>query len=215
MSVKPAPTAIRWARAIAFACVAGLVLGITAQLLRQVDGSAMSLGAATAPWLTIGFFLAVWATRADTGPWEKHVLPIVVVGLYLLTWLLTYHATFAIRESVTQAAAWREAAPWLFVAVPASVILGFVAAATHKDGVIGDVALAVPVGWSIPEIALHVGQGWSEALVVALPAVVLALSPILAVRARQVSLVRVLGTCVVFGVLGLAVLPIARSLIRS
>jgi hypothetical protein len=58
-------TAIRGARRnlTVEALFVGAGLGLIAQVLRQVQGEAMQVGAATAPWLTIGFALAVWTAR--------------------------------------------------------------------------------------------------------------------------------------------------------
>jgi hypothetical protein len=210
---RPArPTSI--ARNLALVALAGLVLGITAQLLRQIGGPVMALGAATAPWLTVGFLLALWTTRRNTSLPEASGLGVATMALYLFVWLLSYHATFAIRESVTQAAAWREAAPWLLLAGPVSVVLGVAAAVAHKPGVVGDVCLALPIAWSMPEIAGNSKQGW-YALVVALPTAALALMPVLAVVRREVRLVRVVVACGLFAIVGLALLPVVRNYIYS
>ena len=202
------------ARIAAASALVGLLLGLSAQLLRQIDGPLMTLGGATAPWLTVGFFLAVWASRGRrfrTGSW----IGIATVGIYLLAWLLAYHATFAIRESVTQASAWREAAPWVLLAGPVSILLGIVAAATHRNGALGDFSLALPVAWSIPELALFIKEGPSHIIIVALPTFLLALSPLLAMGRRDVKLLRVAAACIAFGVGAIVALPVVRSLIHS
>jgi hypothetical protein len=207
------PTSI--ARNLALVALAGLVLGITAQLLRQIGGPVMALGAATAPWLTVGFLLALWTTRRSTSLPEASGLGVATMAVYLFVWLLSYHATFAIRESVTQAAAWREAAPWFLLAGPVSVVLGVAAAVAHKRGVVGDACLALPIAWSMPEIADNSKQGWSYAVVVALPTAALALMPLLAVGKREVRLVRVVVACGLFAIVGLALLPVMRNYIHS
>jgi hypothetical protein len=71
--------------------------------------------------------------------------------IFLFLWLVSYHATFAVRESVTQAAAWREAAPWLLLAGPVCVVLGVAAARACKSGMVGDICLALPIAWSMSD----------------------------------------------------------------
>ncbi|MPZ90499.1 MAG: hypothetical protein GEU68_02530 [Actinobacteria bacterium] len=89
------------ARILALGALAGLVLGITAQFLRQIGGPVMALGGATASWLTLGFLFAIWARRRSTSLRAASGLGIATMAPYLFVWLLSYHATFAIRESVT------------------------------------------------------------------------------------------------------------------
>ncbi len=175
----------------------------------------MVLGAATAPWLTIGFVLAVWATRRSTSLKSGGGLGVSTTAVYLFVWLATYHATFAIRESVTQAAAWREAAPWLLLAGPAVLVLGVAAAAAHKSGIMGDVSLALPIAWSMPEITANLRPGWSYTAIVAIPTAALALLPLVAVDRREVRLVRLVVAWALLGVTGLELLPVLRSLIHS
>lgn len=203
------------ARILALVASAGLVLGITAQFLRQVQGPLMALGGATAPWLTVGFVLAVWAVRRSTSLRSGSGLGVATTAVYLFVWLFSYHASFAIRESVTQAAAWREAAPWLLLAGPVCVVLGVAAALAHKSGIVGDVCLTLPFAWSMSEITANLKQGWSYALVVALPTATLALLPLVAVGRREVRLFRVIGACAFFGAMGLGLLPVVRNLIHS
>jgi hypothetical protein len=200
-----------------FAVVAltGVVLGIGAQVLRQISGPVMALGAATAPWLTVGFLFAVWTTRFESALRARTWLGIETMAVYLVVWLLSYHTTFAMRESVALAAGWREAAPWLVLAIPTCVVLGMGAAAANTDGVLGDVCLALPIAWSMPEIVSNVREGWSYALVVGVPTAVLALAPLSAVAQRNIKLTRVVITCVVAGVAGVALLPIVRSFVHS
>lgn len=200
---------------LALVAVAGLILGISAQFLRQLDGPAMALGGATAPWLTFGFILAVWAGRQNDRSRSAIGYGIASITVYLLAWLFSYHATFAIREAATQASTWREATPWLLLVGPVSIVLGIAAAATHKHSTLGDVCLALPLAWSMPEIALYLREGWSYVIVVGLPTVVLVFLPLLAVGRGDVRLSRVLVASALFGVAGLAFLPVARNLIHS
>jgi hypothetical protein len=203
------------ARILALGALAGLVLGITAQFLRQIGAPVMALGAATASWLTLGFLFALWATRRSTSLRAASGLGIATMAVYLFVWLLSYHATFAIRESVTLADGWREAAPWLLLAGPVSVVLGVAAAVAHKRGLVGDVCLALPIAWSTPEVVALSREGWSYAVVVALPTAALALLPLLAVGRREVRLIRVVVVCGLFAIVGLALLPVARNYIPS
>ena len=203
-----------FARVVTCALVAGLLLGFGAQLLRQIDGPVMKLGGALAPWLAVGFLLAIWASRERrfrAGSW----LGIATMGIYLLAWLFAYHATFAIRESVAQASAWREAAPWVLLAGPVSIVLGVVAAATHRNGAVGDASLAVPIALALPELALFVKEGPSHIIVVALPTFLVALSPLLVVGRRDVNFLRVAVACIMLGIAGLIALPLVRSFIHS
>jgi hypothetical protein len=201
------------ARALGIVAIAGLVLGFVAQLLRQVAEPVMAVGAATAPWLTIGFLAAIWATRTVSS--RRKVLGFAATLIYLVGWIVSYHVTFAIRESVPLAAGWREAAVWLLLAGPVSVVLGIAAALTHERGVLGDVSLALPVAWSTPEVVDYVIQGWSYAVVVGLPTVVLAVIPFVAIEDRNVKAGRVVVAGIVFAIVGLAALPLARLYIPT
>jgi hypothetical protein len=200
---------------LAIAGLVGLALGVNAQLLRQINGPLMALGGATAPWLTVGFLLAIWATRPTASVRHAARIGIATFAVYLVVWLISYHLTFSIRELIKISDAWREAAPWLLLAGPVSVVLGLAAAATHKNSALGDLCLGLPVAWSMPEITLYVREGWSLVIVVALPTVIVALSPLLVVGRRDVKLLRVVVASGLFGVAGLAFLPVARNLIHS
>lgn len=215
MSADPQDCLTATTRALRLVALAGLVLGITAQLLRQIQGPGMALRAATAPWLTIGFLCALWTTRLSPSLRVTVRLGIATMAVYLAVWLLAYHATFAVRESVGFAAGWREAAPWLVVAMPTSLVLGIAAATANKGGVLGDICLALPIAWSMPEIITNTNQGWSYALVVSLPTALLAVAALLAVGRRNVNLLRVVFACGLFALAGLAFLPVLRNLVHS
>jgi hypothetical protein len=135
--------------------------------------------------------------------------------LYLVGWIVSYHLTFAIRESVALAAGWREAAVWLFLAGPVSVVLGVAATLAHERGVVGDICVVLPIAWSTPEVVDYVIQGWSYALVVAVPTAVLALTPLIAIGGRNVRAGRVVVAGVAFALVGLAALPLARLYIPT
>ncbi len=175
----------------------------------------MDIGAATAPWVTIGFAIAVWATRRT---WPLRSATGVAIGAmagYLFAWLLSYHGLFAVRESVGLAAAWREAAPWLVLAVPAAPILGYVATRSRKAGLLGDLCLASPLAWSVPEILAPRSGGWPEgAMVAAVIAAIALLPPIVAGR-RDVRLGRLVVVSLVLGAAALALAPVVLSQIRS
>jgi hypothetical protein len=165
---------------------------------------------------TIGFLYAVWATRRSTSLRRASGFGVATMVVYLVVWLLSYHVTFSIRESVTMADAWREAAPFLVLAGPASVIVGVAAAAAHKRDFAGDVSLALPIAWSTPEVVTYSTEGWTYAVLVAIPTAVLALLPLVAVRRRRdIRPLRVLVACCSFALAGLALLPLLRNLIRS
>ena len=97
----------------------------------------MQFGAATAPWLSIGFALSVWAA-ARRQPAGRVLLT------YLVTWLVAYHVLYALGQSVPFSAAFREALPWLLLALPVSVILTPVARLVTHSGLLADACLAVP-----------------------------------------------------------------------
>jgi hypothetical protein len=136
------PMASRKVSILAGAFLAGLLFGVTAQFLRQIAGPLMDVGAGTAPWVTIGFVLAVWATRRSRSLRNAGVLGVETMAAYLLAWFLSYHVLFALRESVGLFAAWREALPWLVFLGPVCLVLGVVATLSHKSGILGDVCRA-------------------------------------------------------------------------
>ncbi|MGH2736568.1 MAG: hypothetical protein ACRDKZ_13390 [Actinomycetota bacterium] len=201
--------------ALASMAAAGLLLGTVAQFLRQMRDPFMQLGAATAPWLTAGFVLTIWMTWPDTtrhAPWRRGIAS---MGLYLSGWLLSYHSVFAIRESVTAADAWREAAPFALLAVPTSFMLGAAASALNTSTIWRDLSLALPVVWSLPEIVTSAREGWAHAAAVALPTAALALFPLLWVRPDTRMLLRVAIAGTLFGAIGLLMLPVIRSYIHQ
>jgi hypothetical protein len=196
------------------AALAGVVLGVTAQVMRQVNGSLMALGASIAPWLTIAFVLGVMAGRSIETARRRVLVAITTSGTYLLAWLMSYHALFSIRESVTIEGAWRGAAPWVALAGPTAVIMGILAAVAHEDGVVGDICLAVPVAWSLPEIITNWESGLLNAAAVGLPAIAVAIWPIITIG-RRVRLLVVAVGAVMIGGLGLAALPAILGRVHS
>jgi hypothetical protein len=124
--------------------------------------------------------------------------------------------TFSVRELIKLSDAWREAAPWLLLTGPASVILGIAAAASHRRDLIGDVCLALPIAWSTPEAVAYTTEGWTYAVIVAIPIAVLALLPLIAEgRRRKVRPLRVGIACCGLALGGVAMLPLVRNLIHS
>jgi hypothetical protein len=200
---------------LAGACLAGLLFGVTAQFLRQIGSPLMILGAAIAPWVSIGFLLAVWTTRSSGTLRTGSLLGAETMGAYLLAWLLSYHGLFAVRESVGLFAGWREAFPWLVVAVPACSVLGFAAALTHRSGILGDVCLALPITWSLPEVIGSLKQGWSYSLTIAIPIAALAVLPLVTAGRRDVSVVTVVFASVMLGGVAFALAPIVLSQVHS
>jgi hypothetical protein len=210
-----APTQARRVDIHVVALFAGVLLGLTAQVLRQILGPLMDLGAATAPWVTIGFVIAVWATRRSFSLRNAAAIGAGVMAAYLFAWLLSYHGLFAVRESVGLAAAWREAAPWLVAAGPACLVLGAIAALSHRRGLLGDVCLASPIAWSLPEIIHSSSQGWSAGAAVGVVIAVVALLPLVVAARREVRLARVVFASVLLGCVALALAPILSSQIHS
>ena len=137
------------------------------------------------------------------------------MGLYLSGWLLSYHSVFALRESVTAADAWREVAPFALLAIPTTVMLGAAAAALNTSTIWRDLSLALPMDWSLPEIVTTASEGWANGAAVALPTGALALLPVLLVRPTRRTLVRVAIAAILFGAIGLVLLPVLRSYIHQ
>jgi hypothetical protein len=182
----------------------GIALGLVAQVLRQVPGQTMEFGAATAPWLSIGFAAAVWAAR-----WRAAGSTLFA---YLVAWLVAYHLLFALGQSVPIAAAVREASPWLVLAVPVCVVLAPLARRARASGVLADLCLALPLAWSIPEVFENAQRG---DLVVAICIALLGLTPIAASQRRDVRLLTVMIGVGLFGGLAFLLGPIARGQIHS
>lgn len=186
------------------ALLGGIGLGVIAQLLRQVQGEAMQFGGATAPWLTIGFGLAVFAARRRAGG--------RVLAIYLLSWLVAYHVLYALGQSVAFSAAFREALPWLILTIPVCVALTPLTALARKKGIVGDACLAVPIAWSIPET---LGNAQRGDVFVATATAMLALLPFAAAGRRDIRIATVAVAVVVFAAVALLVGPLVRSHIHS
>lgn len=193
----------------------GAILGVFAQFLRQMPGALLYLGASTTPWVMVGLLLAVLASRGAHTQRKAFLVATGNVAVYLIAWLVSYHLLFVIRESVSLAAGWRQAVPWLVIAIPASLLLGLIAAMSHKRGVIGDICLAVPIALSIPEILMYMKEGRLIGTAVMTPIVVLSsLLIYMAIKERRVSIFVVLSALVSLGALGIVLFPVVSWFFR-
>jgi hypothetical protein len=184
-------------------------------VLRQVERPLMDIGGATAPWVAIGFAIAVWATRRHLRRPNASAIGAVAAAAYLFAWLFAYHGLFAYRESVGLGAAWREAVPWLVLAGPASFVLGAIAARSHRRGVVGDLCLAAPFAWSLPELGNASSLGWPNGVVVMAVIAAAAAVPLVVAGTRNVRLGRIVVATVVLGAVAVALSPIVLSQVRS
>jgi hypothetical protein len=200
---------------LAVGAFAGVTLGLVAQLLRQLDDPLMSLGAATAPWLTIGFILLLWASRATTRVMTSALVGVVTIATYLFAWLASYHTLFAIRESVTGAEAWRETAPWAIAAIPTSLVLGLVAALTPSVAVARNVSLAFPIALAFPELVVNLQVGWTHTAVIGVPALAFTILAAVILEADRRALFQAGIAAAALATLAVVVLPVVRMYIRS
>jgi hypothetical protein len=200
---------------LAVSTFAGVTLGVVAQLLRQLDNPLMSLGAATAPWLTIGFILSLWASRATTRVTTSALVGVATITTYLFAWLASYHTLFAIRESVTGAEAWREAAPWAIAAIPTSLILGLVAGLTPSVAVARNVSLAFPIALAFPELVVNLKAGWAPAAVIGAPVLACSILAAVILEADRRALFQAGMAGAALATLAVVVLPIVRMYVRS
>jgi len=214
-----APVAVQPAVGVGFwvdSFLIGAILGVIAQFLRQAPGALMDLGASTSPWVNAGFLLSVFASRGAHTLRKAILVSAGTVAAYLYAWLVSYHLLFMLRESISLAAGWREAAPWLVAALPASLVLGTVAAVSHKHGLLGDLCLAAPFAWSLPEVTQALKTDWLTGVTLVIPiAVLIALLIHMVKEERPLGKVAVLATALTLGIMGIALYPVARSLIPS
>lgn len=194
--------------------LAGTVLGLLAQVLRQVPGTLMHLGASTTPWVMAGFVLAAWVSRGVRPLRRAILIATGTMAAYLLAWLVSYHLLFVIRESVSLAAGWRQTAPWLVLTVPASLVLGIIAAISHKRGLLGDLCLGVPIAGSLTEALYNLKRGWSVGTYVPTVVVFAVLLIHVAKHERRVSGITLLAAVTTLGVLGSALFPVLWFLRR-
>lgn len=165
----------------------------------------MYLGASTAPWVFVGFLFS-YSTSRGVNTLRKTIL--IATGsilTYLVAWIVSYYLLFVVRESVTLVDGWNNAAPWLFITIPASLIIGTIAALSHKRGLLGDVSIAIPLAWSIPEILDSLREGLMDGIFFIITVSILALLLIkIVINERQVNVFAMLTSVVILGVLGTA-----------
>ena len=171
-------------RAITLAAGGGLAAGALAQLLSQAGGAVRALGAGTAIWVTIGLALAMLIARGWRGR-DRTAWACAAAGVYLLAWLLAYHALYALLDQPPLVGVWREAQHFVATVAPACLVLGFIATRALREGRLGDVCLALPLGWSLAETLYAAQRGPGIALVVGVPTILVALLPLLLVRDRR------------------------------
>lgn len=91
------------------AALIGAIFGVLAQFIRQIPGVFMTLGASMAPWVVVGFLLAVSAAHRSNTTRKAIFISTGTVAAYLLAWLLLYHLLFVLRESVPFSDGWSQA----------------------------------------------------------------------------------------------------------
>lgn len=214
VAAPPAAIASPWVTWVSVP-FAGVALGVTAQILRQIYGPLMALGASMAPWVMVGFLLAVWASRGAPTTRKAVLVATGVTAAYLVAWLVPYHVLFVLREHVPLAAGWRQAAPWLIVTVPAAPFLGTIAALSHKRGFLGDACLVAPIAWSLPELVGSPARGLDSTAIAAPVVVLTALLILMARSERQVRAVSLLAAAAMLVAFGLAILPVSQNLIMG
>ncbi|MBU8878294.1 hypothetical protein BGM26_04740 [Bacillus sp. FJAT-29790] len=187
------------------ACIVGVVFGILAQFLRQIPGALMYLGASTAPWVFVGFLLSFSTSRGVHTLRKTILIATVSILTYLVAWIVSYYLLFVVRESVTLADGWNNAAPWLFLTIPASPIIGTIAALSHKRGLLGDLSLAIPFAWSIPETIDSLSKGLMDGILFIITISLLALLLIkFVINERRINVFTMLTSIVILGLLGTA-----------
>lgn len=169
---------------IATSAAVGGVAGCIAQLLASSGEAVSPLGASTAPWVVVGFVLALTAARRRT---ERDLVPrmCVVSATYLYGWLFAYHLLYWAIQGPPGMTVWAESRYWVAAVAPACVILGVLAVGSLRRDVIGDVCLGVPIALSLPEAVGAAQHGWSQVLLFALPTLLVAVTPLIVVRGRR------------------------------
>jgi hypothetical protein len=201
--------------------VIGACCGVLAQLIRQINGPLMTLGASTAPWITVGFLLAAFVSNKGKTPARSIIIGIVTTYFYLVMWLFFYHLLFILQENLLIEDGLWEAVPWLILALPVCPILGIIAAMVNKSGMIGDICLAIPIIWSLPEALIGIGTlkdgfiygGWLNGFVIAIPVAILVTLLIrTTIAERRVNTATLLVTVVLLGILVVGLYPTAKSI---
>jgi hypothetical protein len=192
----------------------GLIAGAVAQLLGQWGDSFGSrnalayLGWATAVWVSVGFLFAWPAARGRTLAsgvlWAGSAM-----ALYLFAWLFTYCAVFGLFDSAGFLTLWRDELVYEIATIPASAVIGLIAAGASRPGRTGSACLAAPLVWSAPELIQSVkpdwlfgpvwGPGrWQYMLALGLPTLLVALLPTLR-PSRRINWVAYVATVVIGG----------------
>ena len=183
--------------------IGGLAAGTLAQALTQLTQphswppAVAFLGWSTALWLSIGFLFAWTAARARAF-WKAALWGAVAMILYLFCWLFSYCAVFGLCDASGFFSLWRDERIFELASVPVGALIGLVAAGTWRTGLVGSACLAAPTAWSLPEVVRSVAPEWfgvetwghprwQTALLLGLPTLLVALTPVLRDRQREVN----------------------------
>ena len=188
--------------AIAGTACAGALVGLIAQILRQLNGANdafMALGGSTAIWVAIGFLL-VRQTASALPARDRIAWVSVTAAAYLFAWLIAYNTLFGIREHLEFTQVWPQMRYWLAAVAPLCVAIGFIATESRRKNLLGDICLALPLGWSLSEIYSNARLDAAHIAVVSIPTFLVASLPLLALRRRRWSLLIVAVAVLVIGV---------------
>jgi len=191
---------------LALSPAAGVVAGAAAQLLATGGEAVRPLGTSLAPWLTIGFVLAILTARSWRGP-NRASWTCVLAASYLYAWLLTYHVLYRVIQHPPTVAVWAEARLWVAAVAPGCVALGVLALGSLRRGLVGDACSAAALAWSVPEIVAAAQTTWSHAALFALPVLALAAVPPAVARGRRCDAAVVVATALLGGAALMVALP--------
>lgn len=169
---------------IAVIIIAGILAGVIAQLLRQRVGPLSMLGAATAPWINLGFACVV-TRRLSGGFLDRALNGAVLMAAYLFSWLLSYHTLFAMQQSLPAAAAWSQARPWVVAVAPTGAVAGFLVASRRWNDWRTDACMSAALAMSFPEVLRAVEHGSTYILVVGVPTAIAGALPLTIVARRR------------------------------
>lgn len=198
---------------LALASLVGVAAGVVAQLLVTTGGAISSFGAATAPWVAIGFIYILQAARRWSGrdrpPWMC-----VVAAAYLFGWLVAYHVLYGALERPPVATVWAESRLWVAAVAPACVTLGCLAVGSLRPGTLGDACLAAPLAWSLPESVAAVHSSVAQVVLFTVPTLLIAVIPLATAR-RRWSPTTVTITALLGGAALAVVLPSITRVVNS
>jgi hypothetical protein len=180
------------------AVVGGLAAGAFSHLLTQLSQTFVStptvalLGWSTAIWVSIGFLFAWTAARARSF-FKGAIWAAIAMALYLFCWLVAYCAVFGLCDPSGFYSLWTDERMFELATLPASVVVGSIAAGAWRPGLVGSACLAAPLAWSLPEVVRSLTPRsldsymcqiplWEAALFIALPTLAVALYPVLRAR---------------------------------